>query len=435
MKIKRILLLIVIVFISVFLTGCKENNENYLSGTELAKKMLSNERLDSNGLKAGDNIFTKGSKDFRELSRKTLESVRSSNTDIFNEASVIKTGNKITWTNIGPSTNAISYFNNLTEVISSNAIAVANIIDETKTNVRVVDKWIKIGNTKILLIVDENSETIYFNDGSQTRICTRSKNNYGQNVYDVFISNSETGYNIRMKYIPNTRYEMYEETSFGDNLLFIADRTKGYWEAVVISEYSTHYNFQTIIMKNDLTYTYNYSVDNNLLDSVTIINGDRTADIINFNGSSANLYLGSLKGIKSFEIETNSIVSATSGKEGDVYEFEDGSYATTGRKSATINLTNGNKIEDALDSMLGADNSLIDTYNSTSKNIVDLLVDTGILSSKREAREFITNGSISLNGEKVNDLEMVVNKETSLYNKYVIIRRGKKKYYLVIMED
>ena len=46
-----------------------------------------------------------------------------------------------------------------------------------------------------------------------------------------------------------------------------------------------------------------------------------------------------------------------------------------------------------------------------------------------------SNGSISLNGEKVNDLEMVVNKETSLYNKYVIIRRGKKKYYLVIMED
>lgn len=86
--------------------------------------------------------------------------------------------------------------------------------------------------------------------------------------------------------------------------------------------------------------------------------------------------------------------------------------------------------EELKDAMAG-----VDTYNSNSKNIVDLLVDTGILSSKREAREFISNGSISLNGEKVNDLEMVVNKETSLYNKYIIIRRGKKKYYLVIMED
>ena len=87
--------------------------------------------------------------------------------------------------------------------------------------------------------------------------------------------------------------------------------------------------------------------------------------------------------------------------------------------------------DELVDAMSG-----VDTYNvSGEKNIVDLLVDTGILSSKREAREFISNGSISLNGEKVNDLEMVVNKETSLYNKYVIIRRGKKKYYLVILED
>ena len=78
----------------------------------------------------------------------------------------------------------------------------------------------------------------------------------------------------------------------------------------------------------------------------------------------------------------------------------------------------------------------VETYNvSGEKNIVDLLVDTGILSSKREAREFISNGSISLNGEKVNDESLLVNKDSSLYNKYVIIRRGKKKYYLVIMED
>ena len=87
--------------------------------------------------------------------------------------------------------------------------------------------------------------------------------------------------------------------------------------------------------------------------------------------------------------------------------------------------------EELVDAMNG-----VDTYNvSGEKNIIDLLVDTGILSSKREAREFISNGSISLNGEKVNDESMLVNKDSSLYNKYIVIRRGKKKYYLVIMED
>ena len=48
-------------------------------------------------------------------------------------------------------------------------------------------------------------------------------------------------------------------------------------------------------------------------------------------------------------------------------------------------------------------------------NLVDLLVNANITSSKREAREFITNNSISINGEKVNDLDFIVTKENALY--------------------
>lgn len=71
---------------------------------------------------------------------------------------------------------------------------------------------------------------------------------------------------------------------------------------------------------------------------------------------------------------------------------------------------------------------------SEDTNIVDLLVNSGVCSSKREAREFLGNGSISLNGEKVTDLELVVSKDKCLSNKYIILRRGKKKYYLGIYE-
>lgn len=63
-------------------------------------------------------------------------------------------------------------------------------------------------------------------------------------------------------------------------------------------------------------------------------------------------------------------------------------------------------------------------------NIVDLLVECGASSSKREAREFLNNNAISLNGEKISDTELVVSKESALFNKYVIIRRGKKQYYV-----
>ena len=66
--------------------------------------------------------------------------------------------------------------------------------------------------------------------------------------------------------------------------------------------------------------------------------------------------------------------------------------------------------------------------------LIDVLVNGGVCSSKREAREFINNGSISVNGEKVTDLEMMITKETCLFEKFVIIRRGKKKYHIGIYE-
>ena len=72
---------------------------------------------------------------------------------------------------------------------------------------------------------------------------------------------------------------------------------------------------------------------------------------------------------------------------------------------------------------------------SNEENIVDFLVNTGILSSKREAREFVSNSSISINGEKITDLDAIVNKEKALYNKYIVVRRGKKKYYLVMFKE
>ena len=65
------------------------------------------------------------------------------------------------------------------------------------------------------------------------------------------------------------------------------------------------------------------------------------------------------------------------------------------------------------------------------KNLLDTLVDFKIASSKREAREFINCGSISINGERVTDLDFMVSKTASIDNKFVVIRRGKKKYFLI----
>ena len=72
----------------------------------------------------------------------------------------------------------------------------------------------------------------------------------------------------------------------------------------------------------------------------------------------------------------------------------------------------------------------IELFEASEANLVDFLVEFGICSSKREAREFIQNGSISINGEKITDLDFQVTKNDSIEQKYVVIRRGKKKYFI-----
>lgn len=61
----------------------------------------------------------------------------------------------------------------------------------------------------------------------------------------------------------------------------------------------------------------------------------------------------------------------------------------------------------------------------------DLLIKVKAASSKREAREFIKNGAVSINGEKVQESTKLIDSSFTLYGKYIILRRGKKNYYLV----
>lgn len=66
------------------------------------------------------------------------------------------------------------------------------------------------------------------------------------------------------------------------------------------------------------------------------------------------------------------------------------------------------------------------TINEELK-LIDLLVNNQIASSRREAREFLNSNAISLNGEIVNDENLIID----MTKKYHTIRRGKKKYYLI----
>ena len=63
-------------------------------------------------------------------------------------------------------------------------------------------------------------------------------------------------------------------------------------------------------------------------------------------------------------------------------------------------------------------------------NILDLLIEKGVCTSKREAREFISSGAITINGEKVVDENIIITKDMALEGKVLVIKRGKKKNYI-----
>ncbi|MGX0053555.1 tyrosyl-tRNA synthetase [Staphylococcus capitis] len=73
------------------------------------------------------------------------------------------------------------------------------------------------------------------------------------------------------------------------------------------------------------------------------------------------------------------------------------------------------------------------SFNTTNKtkNIVDWLVEINCEPSKRQAREDVINGAININGEKVTDINFLVNPNSAFEGKYMIIRKGKRNYFLV----
>jgi tyrosyl-tRNA synthetase len=63
--------------------------------------------------------------------------------------------------------------------------------------------------------------------------------------------------------------------------------------------------------------------------------------------------------------------------------------------------------------------------------IVDLLVNSKISPSKRQAREDVANGAVYLNGNRITDVQYVLSSDDRIEDEFTVIRRGKKKYFLI----
>ena len=108
----------------------------------------------------------------------------------------------------------------------------------------------------------------------------------------------------------------------------------------------------------------------------------------------------------------------------DIHSEEDANSAIKISES----LFTGN-IKDLTDKEIEVAFNGVPTYETKEDTILNILVNNGITSSRREAREFLSNNALSIDGDIINDENHILTNN----KKYHLIRRGKKKYYLIKM--
>jgi tyrosyl-tRNA synthetase len=89
--------------------------------------------------------------------------------------------------------------------------------------------------------------------------------------------------------------------------------------------------------------------------------------------------------------------------------------------------------EQLLDILDGVPQFTLGAINEAPK-LIDVLASTGIMPSKGEARKMIQSGAISINKQKVSDVDYALQASDLLQSQYILVQKGKKNYYLLTLE-
>ena len=358
---KKLVRIMVLPLLVIAVSGCSKISVK--DGTEAAKVLLANERLDGSDLRKDGNIFTKGKKAFERIKNETRKySKRLEESGV--KSKFNKTGDIYSWSDAPDYSNFLSFFNSYAKSIEFDAEVGSKLIDSTKKNIRIVNKWVELSmfsDEEILLLVDENAETIFSRSGQQYEICRRSQNEEGINVFDMFIENFDTNSKSRMHYIPGLRYEYVSLQN--DNMLVIyADKDKGYWDIMTTGfnpEYSNYQSFTNLVMKDEAIYELSYSIHDKhvMYGGVEVVTGDGKSDILEYDGNYLSIYTTGINGLDSFYIEASSDEvwdkTANDGKFPDniedykvfsVGEENDKQYFTQAYHSPIIKFTSGKEM-------------------------------------------------------------------------------------------
>jgi len=284
-----------------------------MSGKDAVRLLLAGERLDAELFHNEGSIFDNGVEVMNTLAARATEnlgitylSARAAEKKLTltplareviepdggNDAGKLeKEGDTFYFSEFEENNNSYDYFENLTSNIVTSAEIAADLIDNVKKNVRVVDKWVNVHDTtRYFLHVEENSELLIEHytgtDGINAldimNICLRYRNAEGKDVYELYRTSVTERYEERMTYIPGERYELSMKHHWDGREgmdCFVADNSKGYWENCVLGIRNDYSSVSYFVMKDDLCYGAFYSLLDENISLVQVMSADRATDL------------------------------------------------------------------------------------------------------------------------------------------------------------
>ena len=246
------------------LTGCALFRVPIDTGTEAAKLLLANERLDEGLLGSKINIGLTGG---MLLSAKDhFETMKlPSNTMLSTDAISASTG-RHTWDSFPAESSSLTEFNQFMESVDWEVKNVAEDIANMKQYVGVTDKWVQFlnGDRQMLRVFENYDCLLVCSESGDVHVYYRYTDENARNYYEMYsfmkYEDGTTG-DIRTLYVPNERYEYMYENSGGFKDYFVAENSRGYWVStrfgiVEYSEASHLASFSTYIVKDGLGYGF-----------------------------------------------------------------------------------------------------------------------------------------------------------------------------------
>jgi len=78
--------------------------------------------------------------------------------------------------------------------------------------------------------------------------------------------------------------------------------------------------------------------------------------------------------------------------------------------------------------------SLAGSTLETGVPVVDALIESGLASSRREARQLLSQGSVYVNGHRI-DEERSLSVKDALHGRWIVIRKGKANQHVLVVES